>query len=59
MKVKALQVRLTVAEMELVEYKVEMEHFKYDLCALLCIWSLYSNLHVNQYLILDLGSLYT
>lgn len=37
MKVKALQVRLTVAEMELVEYKVEMEHFKYDLCALLCI----------------------
>lgn len=54
LKVKALQVRLTVAEMELVEYKVEMEHFKYDLYALL-----YSNLHVNQYLSLGLGNLYT
>lgn len=59
MKVKALQMRLTVAEMELVENKVEMEHFKYDLCTLLCISSLYSSLPVIQYLILYLGNLYT
>ena len=32
LKVKALQASLTVAEMEIIEYKVEIEHLK---CALL------------------------
>lgn len=28
LKVKALEARLTVAEMEIIEYKVEIEHLK-------------------------------
>lgn len=31
LKVKALQARLTIAEMEIVEYKVEIEHLRYYL----------------------------